>query len=63
MEIFIRKGALQREIIAKQKETVLWDVEWLNDCIYTLKYESGAENHPAAEPLPIPGHFFALEVK
>jgi hypothetical protein len=62
MEIFIRKGALQREIIAKQKETVLWDVEWLNDCIYTLKYESGAENHPAAEQKFLAKHIVVTEI-
>ena len=40
-ETFIRKGAMQRENIVKQRETILWDVEWLNDCVYILKYEIG----------------------
>ena len=48
-EIFIRKGDVQREIIPKRKETIFWDVAWLNDCTYTLKYQSGAENRPATE--------------
>jgi hypothetical protein len=62
LETFIRKGALQREIISKQRETVLWDVEWLNDCVYTLKYESGAENHPAAEQKFLSKHIVVTEI-
>ena len=62
LETFIRKGAMQREIIAKQKEAVLWDVEWLNDCVYTLKYESGAENHPAAEQKFLAKHIVVTEI-
>jgi hypothetical protein len=61
-ETFIRKGALQRELIPKQKETVLWEVEWLNDCVYTLKYQSGAENHPAAEQKFLSKHIVVTEI-
>lgn len=61
-ETFIRKGAYQREIIPKQRETVLWDVEWLNDCVYSLKYESGAENHPAAEQKFLSKHIVVTEI-
>jgi len=61
-ETFIRKGVLQRENISKQRETVLWDVEWLNDCVYTLKYESGAENHPAAEQKFLSKHIVVTEI-
>ena len=62
LETYVRKGAMQREIIAKQKETVLWDVEWLNDCVYTLKYESGAENHPEAEQKFLSKHVVITEI-
>jgi hypothetical protein len=62
LETFIRKGALQRELIPKAKETVLWDVEWLNDCTYSLKYESGAENHPAAEQKFLNKHLLITEI-
>jgi hypothetical protein len=61
-ETFIRKGAMQRELVPKQKETVLWDVEWLNDCVYTLKYESGAENRPAAEQKFLNKHLIVTEI-
>lgn len=61
-EIFIRKGSLQREFIPKEKETVLWEVQWLNDCTYSLKYESGAENHPAAEQKFLNKHLLITEI-
>lgn len=61
-ETFIRKGAMQRENIVKQRETILWDVEWLSDCIYTLKYESGAENHPDTEQKFLSKHIIVAEI-
>jgi hypothetical protein len=61
-ETFIRKGALQREQVPAKKETVLWEVEWISDCIYTLKYQSGAENHPEAELKFLAKHLFVTEV-
>jgi hypothetical protein len=61
-ETFIRKGGLQREIIPKRKETLLWDVNWLNDCTYTLKYESGGENHPLAEQKFLGKHLIVAEI-
>lgn len=61
-ETFIRKGAVQREVIPKEKETIFWDVEWLNDCTYSLKYESGAENHPAAEQKFLNKHLIVTEI-
>jgi hypothetical protein len=48
-ETFVRKGALQKEMIPKERETILWDVVWLTDSTYSLKYESGAENHSATD--------------
>jgi hypothetical protein len=61
-ETFIRKGALQREIVPKQKETILWEVEWLNDCTYMLKYESGAENRSAEELKFLNKHIVVTEI-
>jgi hypothetical protein len=60
-EIFIRKGEVQRETIPKRKETIFWDVAWLNDCTYTLKYQSGAENRPAAEQKLLTKHIVVTE--
>jgi hypothetical protein len=61
-DTFIRKGALQRENVPKQKETILWDVEWLSDCVYSLTYESGAENHPAPELKFLSKHIVVTEI-
>lgn len=62
LETFVRKGSLQREIITKQRESILWDVEWINDCVYTLKYQSGAENHPAGEQKFLAKHLIVTEI-
>ena len=32
-----RSGDVQKELNASTRETVLWDVEWINDCSYYLK--------------------------
>ena len=62
METFIRKGNIQKEIITKHHETIIWEVNWLNDCTYTLKYQSGAENHPAAEQKALNKHIIVTEI-
>jgi hypothetical protein len=61
-EIFIRKGAVQKEISPKRKETIYWEVNWLNDCTYTLKYQSGGENRTAAELKILNKHLIVVEV-
>lgn len=61
-ETFIRKGAMQRENILKQRETVLWTVDWLSDCAYSLTYQSGAENHPPAEQKFLTKHIIVTEI-
>jgi hypothetical protein len=62
-ETFIRKGALQREQVPAKKEIVLWEVEWLSDCIYALKYQSGAENHSEAEQKFLSKHLLVTEIQ
>ena len=61
-EIFIRKGEVQREIFPKRRETIFWEVSWLNDCTYTLKYQSGGENRPAAEQKIMNKHIIVVEI-
>lgn len=53
---------MQREQIPAKKETVLWEVEWLSECVYTLKYQSGAENHPDAEQKFLAKHLLVTEI-
>jgi Protein of unknown function (DUF2846) len=62
LEIFIRKGDVQKEILTRRKETFFWEVNWLNDCTYTLKYQSGAENRTAAELKILNKHIIVVEV-
>ncbi len=61
-EIFVRTGAVQKEVIPKRRETLYWDVTWLNDCTYTLKYQSGGENRPADELKILNKHLIAVEI-
>ncbi len=44
--MYTRSGDVQKEFNASTHETVLWDVEWENDCAYYLKYNSGLEGKP-----------------
>lgn len=46
---YVRNGTLQKEIIPQRKETILWEVTWINDCTYSLKYISGGEQRTKAE--------------
>ncbi len=61
-ETFIRKGDIQKEILPQRRETIIWEVNWLNECTYTLKYQSGAENQPAAEQKLLGKHIIVVEI-
>jgi len=43
---YTRNGSVQKEQDASTHETVMWDVEWKDDCSYYLKYNSGFEDKP-----------------
>jgi hypothetical protein len=43
---YTRNGETQKEITPVTHETVIWDVEWVSDCAYYLKYNSGLEDKP-----------------
>src|SRR5580698_6503537 len=61
-ETFVRKGDIQKEILPQRKETILWGVNWLNECTYSLKYQSGAENRSAAEQKLLSKHIIVSEI-
>jgi Protein of unknown function (DUF2846) len=46
---FTRNAETQKEFNPASHETILWDVEWVNDCSYFLKYNSGMEERPKDE--------------
>jgi hypothetical protein len=43
---YTRNGATQKEFNAGTRQTVMWEVEWVDDCSYYLKYNSGFEDEP-----------------
>src|SRR5579863_2944580 len=43
---YTRNGEIQKEFNPVKHETILWDVEWVDDCSYFLKYNSGMEERP-----------------
>ena len=49
MSTYTRNGEVQKEVNPQTHQTVLWDVEWINDCSYSLKYNSGYEDKPKKE--------------
>lgn len=46
IETYTRNGSVQKEVVPARHQTILWDVEWLNDCSYILTYNSGLEDQP-----------------
>jgi hypothetical protein len=61
-ESFIRKGGIQREILPKRRETIIWEVNWLNECTYNLKYQSGGENRTREEQKILKNHIIVVEI-
>lgn len=57
-----RAGDVQKELDASTHETVLWDVEWVNDCSYYLKYNSGLEDKPKKVLEMLKKHKFLIQI-
>lgn len=60
--ICTRLGDVQKESNALTRESVLWDVEWINDCSYYLKYNSGLEDKPKQELEMLKKHKFLVQI-
>lgn len=60
--IYTRSGDVQKELNASTRETVLWDLEWINDCSYYLKYNSGLEDKPKQELEKLKKHKFLIQI-
>jgi hypothetical protein len=58
-----RKGNTQREYSPLRKENIFFEVNWLNDCTYTLTYQSGAEDGPPEELKILKKHIFITEIQ
>jgi Protein of unknown function (DUF2846) len=59
---YTRTGEVQKEFNGATRETVLWDVEWINDCSYYLKYNSGAEDKSKQELDILKKHKFLFNI-
>jgi hypothetical protein len=58
----IRTADSQRDINKKRRETIYWEVSWLNECTYALKYVSGAEQRTKAEQNILNRHKMICEI-
>jgi len=59
---YTRNGEMQKEFNPTTHETVIWDVAWTSDCIYTLKYNSGMEDQPKQTLEQLKKHVFVCQI-
>jgi hypothetical protein len=60
--VYTRSGDVQKELNTSTKETIFWNVEWINDCSYYLKYNSRLENKSKQELEKIKKHKFLIQI-
>lgn len=61
--ISIREEEYQYETNIKTGDTTLWQIKWLNDCSYTLKYVSGSSKNVNEETIKfLKKHKLAYEI-
>jgi len=60
--IDIREGDMQRERNIKTGDSSLWQIKWLNECTYTLKYISGNEPLPAGSEKLLKKHKLVFQI-
>ncbi|HVM88267.1 MAG TPA: hypothetical protein VMT76_08760 [Puia sp.] len=60
--VYTRSGNVQKEFNPSTRETVFWDLEWVSDCAYTLKYNSGLEDKPKQEMELLKKHKFLYQI-
>jgi hypothetical protein len=59
---YTRNGEVQKEFNPATHTTVIWDVEWVSDCAYYLKYNSGMEDKPKETQNMLKKHKFLLQI-
>jgi hypothetical protein len=59
---YTRNGEMQKEFNPVTRETTTWDVEWVSDCIYSLKYSSGMEDKPKETQELLKKHKFLFQI-
>jgi hypothetical protein len=59
---YTRNGEMQKEFNPATRETAIWDVEWVSDCAYFLKYNSGLEDKPKQTQELLKKHKFLFQI-
>ena len=59
---YTRNGEEQKEFNPATHESVIWDVEWVSDCAYYLKYNSGLEDTPKQTQELLKKHKFLYQI-
>ncbi len=59
---YTRNGEMQKEFNPATRETGIWDVEWVSDCAYYLKYNSGLEDKPKQTQDLLKKHKFLCQI-
>ena len=57
-----RNGNIAIEINSKTGDSTVWDVQWKNDCIYSLKYKYGNEKMTAEQTDILEQHKLVYEI-
>jgi len=60
--VYTRNGEVQKEFNPASRQTVMWDVEWVSDCAYYLKYNSGMEDQPKQTQDLLKKHRFLYQI-
>ncbi|HTR30381.1 MAG TPA: DUF2846 domain-containing protein [Puia sp.] len=59
---YTRNADVQKEFNPASHQTVIWDVEWVGDCAYYLKYNSGMEDQPKQTQELLKKHRFLYQI-
>ena len=61
-DLNIREGEFLHETNSKSGDTILWQVKWIDECIYSLKYISGNRSMPEENLKFIKKHKLVYEI-
>lgn len=58
----IRKGLIQMEINTKTSDTSFWKINWINDCVFNLRFVRSTKSIPEAQKSFLNSHFTIVQV-
>ncbi len=61
--IILRQDSLQREVNVATNDTSFWKVDWVDDCIFSLKYSSGGRNRSEEEKKFLLNHITVIQIQ